>query len=154
MIQTLKIEDNNLRTLANIEKLERLQALHASGNRLAEFWEVDRFSELNFLMELSLFNNPMTRKPQYRQNITRKLTNLLVLDGKEVLPEERMVIDPNGQFQTQKIAPMIHYQPFQQQKMQVKLNSVNFDGVFNNQKFQSDNTPGIQLDQKRSLGGV
>lgn len=98
MIQTLKIEDNNLRTLANIEKLERLQALHASGNRLAEFWEVDRFSELNFLMELSLFNNPMTRKPQYRQNITKKLTNLLVLDGKEVLPEERIVMDPNGQF--------------------------------------------------------
>lgn len=43
MIKTFKIEDNNLRTLANIERLEKMQAFHASGNRLAEFWEIDRF---------------------------------------------------------------------------------------------------------------
>ena len=86
-----------MRSLACIEKLERLQAFHASGNRLAEFWEVDRFQDLNFLMELSLMNNPMTRKPQYRQNIVKKLINLLVLDSKEVLPEERVgIVDPTG----------------------------------------------------------
>jgi hypothetical protein len=63
MISCLKLEDNGLRSLANIERLERLQAFHVGGNRLAEFWEVDRLAELVYLMEISLNNNPMTRKP-------------------------------------------------------------------------------------------
>jgi len=63
MISCLKLEENSLRSLANIEKLERLQAIHVGGNRLAEFWEVDRFVDLVYLMEISLMNNPMTRKP-------------------------------------------------------------------------------------------
>jgi len=63
IISCLKLEDNGLRSLANIERLERLQAFHGGGNRLAEFWEVDRLAELVYLMEISLMNNPMTRKP-------------------------------------------------------------------------------------------
>jgi len=34
-------------------------------------------------------NNPMTRKPQYRMSILKKLPNLIVLDGKEILADER-----------------------------------------------------------------
>lgn len=63
IISCLKLEENGLRSLANIERLERLQAFHGGGNRLAEFWEVDRLAELVYLMEISLMNNPMTRKP-------------------------------------------------------------------------------------------
>lgn len=38
-------------------------------------------------------NNPMTRKPQYRMNVLKKLPNLIVLDGKEILIDERNRID-------------------------------------------------------------
>lgn len=109
IIQTLKLEDNQMRSLANIERLERLQGLHVGGNKLTEFWEVDRFADLNFLMELSLINNPMTRKPQYRFNILKKLPNLIVLDGKEILQDERSRMDMAMPYDNSKMPPMIHF---------------------------------------------
>ena len=66
---------------------------YGGGNRLAEFQEVDRLAELVYLMEISLANNPMTRKPQYRHNVIRKLQNLIVLDGKEITIDERNRIE-------------------------------------------------------------
>lgn len=99
MISCLKLEDNGLRSLANIEPLERLQAFHGGGNRLAEFWEVDRLAELVYLMEISLMNNPMTRKPQYRLNIIKKLPNLIVLDGREILIDERNRIETSQMYE-------------------------------------------------------
>jgi Leucine-rich repeat (LRR) protein len=80
----LKLDDNGLRNLTNIEKLERLQSLFVSGNRIPEFWEVDRLSELPHLMEISLINNPVSRKPNYRNAIIKRLPSLIILDGKEI----------------------------------------------------------------------
>ena len=54
IITCLKLEENALKNLAYIEKLERLQAFYGGGNRLAEFNEVDRLQELVYLMEMSL----------------------------------------------------------------------------------------------------
>lgn len=67
-----------------------------SGNRVPEFWEVDRMSELPHLMEISLMNNPVSRKPNYRNAIIKRLPALIVLDGKEITPEERQRIEQNG----------------------------------------------------------
>lgn len=89
----MRLEDNGLRNLANVEKLERLQSLFASGNRLAEFWEVDRLAELPHLMEISLLNNPMARKPNYRNAIIKRLPALIILDGKEISPDERVRVE-------------------------------------------------------------
>ena len=79
-----------------MEKLERLQSLFVSGNRILEFWEVDRLSELPHLMEISLMNNPVSRKPNYRTAIIKRLPALIVLDGKEITSEERMRIEQVG----------------------------------------------------------
>ena len=87
------MEDNGLRNLQNVEKLDRLQSLFVSGNRIPEFWEVDRLSELPHLMEISLMNNPVARKPNYRTAIIKRLPALIVLDGKEITPEERIRIE-------------------------------------------------------------
>lgn len=137
IISCLKLEDNGLRSLENIERLERLQAFHGGGNRLAEFWEVDRLAELIYLMEISLMNNPMTRKPQYRLNIIKKLPNLIVLDGKEITIDERNRIESSQMYDAAKAPPMIHYSQYPSAKVPVKLNAVNFDGVFNNLKYNS-----------------
>jgi len=50
-------------------------------------------SELPHLMEISLMNNPVSRKPNYRTAIIKRLPALIVLDGKEITPEERMRIE-------------------------------------------------------------
>ena len=93
VITCLRLEDNGLRNLQNVEKLDRLQSLFVSGNRIPEFWEVDRLSELPHLMEISLMNNPVARKPNYRTAIIKRLPALIVLDGKEITPEERIRIE-------------------------------------------------------------
>ena len=109
MISCLKLEENGLRSLANIERLERLQAFHGGANRLAEFREVDALAELVYLMEISLNNNPMTKKPQYWLNIIKKLPNLIVLDAKEITIDERNRIETSQMYDQQKAPPMIHY---------------------------------------------
>lgn len=63
--------------------------MFVSGNRLTEFFEVDRLSELQNLMEISLMNNPMCRKPNYRNAILKKIPILMCLDGKDVTSEDR-----------------------------------------------------------------
>jgi hypothetical protein len=111
VITCLRLEDNGLRNLQNVEKLERLQSLFVSGNRIPEFWEVDRLSELPHLMEISLMNNPVSRKPNYRTAIIKRLPALIVLDGKEITPEERMRIEQVGGMMPgdPKAPPMIHF---------------------------------------------
>jgi Leucine-rich repeat len=129
-----------LRNLQNVEKLERLQSLFVSGNRIPEFWEVDRLSELPHLMEIALMNNPVSRKPNYRTAIIKRLPALIVLDGKEITPEERMRIEQSGGMMPgdTKAPPMIHFAQYPTVKVPVKLNAVNFDGVFNNIKAFSE----------------
>ena len=143
MITCLRLEDNGLRNLQNIEKLERLQSLFMSGNRVPEFREVDRLSELPHLMEIALMNNPVARKPNYRNAIIKRLPALIVLDGKEISNEERQRIELTGGMMgtmpnDQKTQPMIHFAQFPTVKVPVKLNAVNFDGVFNNIKAYSE----------------
>ena len=99
-----------------MEKLERLQSLFMSGNRVPEFWEVDRLSELPHLMEIALMNNPVSRKPNYRNAIIKRLPALIVLDGKEITPEERQRIEQAAGMMggpglpgDPKTAPMIHF---------------------------------------------
>jgi hypothetical protein len=111
-LSCLKLDENGLRSLANVEKLERLQVLFASGNRLAEFWEMDRLNELPNLMEVAFFNNPMTRKPQYRQSIIKKLPGILILDEREITADERQRVDANQPYEAGKVPPLVHYQQF------------------------------------------
>ena len=93
IINCLRLEDNGLKSLTNIEKLERLQSLFVSGNRIQEFYEVDRLGELPQLMEVAVMNNPMARKPNYRTAIIKRLPQLIILDGKEISAEERLRIE-------------------------------------------------------------
>mmetsp|Transcript_17811 Transcript_17811/g.27562 ORF Transcript_17811/g.27562 Transcript_17811/m.27562 type:complete len:82 (+) Transcript_17811:4475-4720(+) len=78
----------------------------------------------------------MTKKPSYRSTIIKKLPSLLVLDGREITMDERNRIESNTLFDAQKAPPNIHYSQYQTSKVPVKLNSVNFDGVFNNNNFK------------------
>ncbi len=73
--------------------------MFVAGNRIVEFWEVDRLAELPHLMEIALANNPMSRKPNYRNAIIKRLPALIIFDGKEISADERMRIEQVGGIQ-------------------------------------------------------
>ena len=84
-IKCLKINDNGLRNFANIQKLFKMQHLFANSNRIMDFPDIDKLSELSSLKELELNGNPVFRKAGYRQVVVKKVTSLLYLDGKVFL---------------------------------------------------------------------
>jgi hypothetical protein len=50
----LKLEDNAIKSLALFENLGKLQSLLMAGNRIGEFFELERVADLPDLVELSL----------------------------------------------------------------------------------------------------
>jgi Leucine-rich repeat (LRR) protein len=143
-IAWLRIEDNGLKTLNHIDKLERLQFLFLHGNRISDFWDVEKLENWPKLMELSLSGNPIFKKPMYRASIIKRLPGLLILDTREITSEERERIE-SVMSQDSKMPPMIHFSQFPTAKVPVKLNAVNFDGVFNSIKvFQDQPSPGVK----------
>ena len=103
VIMCLKLDDNGLKTLANIEKLEKLQTLFLSGNRIQELFEIEKLAELPQLLELSLSQNPVARKPNYRIVVIKRLMQLIVFDGKEISQDERRRVEGVGGMIDQKI---------------------------------------------------
>lgn len=84
IITVLKLDDNALKSIANIERIESLQILLISGNRISEFYELEKLGELPNLVELSFMSNPISRKPNYRVYILKRIPQLVNLDGKEI----------------------------------------------------------------------
>ena len=89
IIITLKLDDNLLKSVSNIEILESLQSLLMAGNRISEFSEIEKLGEMPNLMELNFNSNPISRKPNYRVYILKRLLQLQSLDGKEISLDER-----------------------------------------------------------------
>lgn len=81
-IKVLKIDDNGLRNFQNIQKLLRLQHLFANSNKITEFYDIEKLTELPYLKELELTGNILYRKPGYRITMIKKLPGLLFLDGR------------------------------------------------------------------------
>jgi len=51
-IKCLKIDDNGLKNFIHIQKLLRLQHLFANSNKITEFYDIEKLSELPYLKEL------------------------------------------------------------------------------------------------------
>lgn len=81
-IKCLKIDDNGLKNFMHIQKLLRLQHLFANSNKITEFYDIEKLSELPYLKELELTGNILYRKPGYRITMIKKLPGLLYLDGR------------------------------------------------------------------------
>jgi Leucine-rich repeat len=109
-----------------------------AGNRIQELFEIEKLAEMPQLLELSLSQNPVSRKPNYRTVVVKRLLQLLVLDGKEITQEERRRVEGIGIAVDPKQQPLVHFQQFPTVKVPVRLNPVNFEGVFNNMRSQLD----------------
>lgn len=88
-LQELRIEENGLRSLQHINDLPSLQTLFLGYNRLSDLGEVEHLHSLPRLAEIALNNNSVARKQMYRATVLRRLPHVRVIDGREVMPDER-----------------------------------------------------------------
>ncbi|KAM1083024.1 hypothetical protein FF1_021629 [Malus domestica] len=89
---TLIINNNRItRINPNIgEFLPKLHTLVLTNNRLVNLVEIDPLASLPKLQYLSLLDNNITKKPNYRLYLIHKLKSLRVLDFKKVKNKERL----------------------------------------------------------------
>ncbi|KAJ6834719.1 U2 small nuclear ribonucleoprotein A' [Iris pallida] len=89
---TLLINNNRItRINPNIgEFLPKLHTLILTNNRLVNLVEIDPLASLPKLQHLSLLDNNITKKPNYRLYVIHKLKKLRVLDFKKVKQKERI----------------------------------------------------------------
>ncbi|KAL5538928.1 hypothetical protein UlMin_042836 [Ulmus minor] len=89
---TLLINNNRItRINPNIgEFLPKLHTLVLTNNRLVNLAEIDPLASLPKLQFLSLLDNNITKKPNYRLYVIHKLKSLRVLDFKKVKNKERL----------------------------------------------------------------
>ncbi|KAJ9180502.1 hypothetical protein P3X46_008734 [Hevea brasiliensis] len=89
---TLLINNNRItRINPNIgEFLPKLHTLVLTNNRLVNLVEIDPLASLPKLQFLSLLDNNITKKPNYRLYVIHKLKSLRVLDFKKVKSKERV----------------------------------------------------------------
>lgn len=89
---TLLINNNRVtRINPNIgEFLPNLHTLVLTNNRIVNLVEIDPLASLPKLQFLSLLDNNITKKPNYRLYVISKLDSLRVLDFKKVKNKERL----------------------------------------------------------------
>ncbi|KAG7388906.1 U2 small nuclear ribonucleoprotein A' [Phytophthora pseudosyringae] len=78
-----KIQENLAEAIANLE------FLMLTGNRIAQFSEVDHLACFTKLDTLSLSGNPVTKRKYYREYVIYKLPQLHVLDFQRIRPRDR-----------------------------------------------------------------
>ncbi|KAL3512028.1 hypothetical protein ACH5RR_024745 [Cinchona calisaya] len=98
---TLLLNNNRItRINPNVgEFLPKLHSLVLTNNRLTNLVEIDPLASLPNLQFLSLLDNNITKKPNYRLYVIHKLKSLHVLDFKKVKQKERL--EANGLFASQ-----------------------------------------------------
>lgn len=89
---TLLLNNNRItRINPNVgEFLPKLHSLVLTNNRLVNLVEIDPLASLTKLQFLSLLDNNITKKPNYRLYVIHKLKSLRLLDFKKVKQKERI----------------------------------------------------------------
>uniref|UniRef100_A0A7S1HYF6 U2A'/phosphoprotein 32 family A C-terminal domain-containing protein n=1 Tax=Eutreptiella gymnastica TaxID=73025 RepID=A0A7S1HYF6_9EUGL len=88
-LRVLTITDNMLKTLEGLRTLSSLQTMHLTSNRISDITELDRFDCMEQLREISISGNAVGRKNGFRFTLLSKLPSLVLVDGKDVTPEEK-----------------------------------------------------------------
>lgn len=92
-LQELRMEENGLRSLANLHPLVALNSLQLGMNRITDVASLDKLSSLTNLVEISLCNNPVCRKQVYRAVVLAKCPSLMNVDNGPVALEEREYVN-------------------------------------------------------------
>lgn len=87
-LQQLWMSYNNVKSFAPLVACKRLRVLYAAHNNIDKLSEIDKLSQLPNLEDIVLIGNPLYEnlqaKKTYRQEITKRLKKLTVLDGENL----------------------------------------------------------------------
>mmetsp|Transcript_35055 Transcript_35055/g.91045 ORF Transcript_35055/g.91045 Transcript_35055/m.91045 type:complete len:274 (+) Transcript_35055:205-1026(+) len=90
-LKQLLLSNNRLARISkNLEaQIPNLEVLVLSNNRFTNLSDIDMLATLPKLKYLSLLDNPVTKRPDYRLYVVSRLKRLKVLDFKRITPKER-----------------------------------------------------------------
>ncbi|XP_059173305.1 leucine-rich repeat-containing protein 9-like isoform X2 [Physella acuta] len=88
-LQELHMEENRLRDLSGLSCLENLMRLYLGSNRITEQMDLEKLDSMRYLTEISLINNPVSRRMIHRIILIHRLPRLTVIDGITITDEER-----------------------------------------------------------------
>lgn len=90
-LKTLLLNNNKIvRVAKNLEEaIPNLEMLILTNNKLAELKDLDMLGTLQHLTHLSLLDNPVTKRANYRSYVISKLPHLTMLDYRKVKQKER-----------------------------------------------------------------
>ena len=72
-LRFLRLNNNVIKSLANLSKLSNLSALNMANNKISELFEVEKIADCQNLCELVLNGNFVSQKGIYRLGIIRRM---------------------------------------------------------------------------------
>jgi len=90
-LNVLLVSNNSISRISTSvgEHLPRLQSLILSNNRISHLFEIDHISQIQSLEVLSLLENPVVLRPNYRLYTIFRMPSLKCLDFNKVTRQER-----------------------------------------------------------------
>ena len=88
-LRELRMEEAGLRSLLNLAPLTSLTHLYLAFNRINDVGELEKLSNVGRITEISMSNNPVARKQLYRPTLIYQIPTICLIDGRQVLEEER-----------------------------------------------------------------
>lgn len=89
-LRTLDLSKNHIRKLRGLEEIESLRFINLSLNQIEKVWQLKYIELLPLLTELDLCFNPVMNKKHYRLQVLYHIPQLRMVDGSEVLAEEKV----------------------------------------------------------------
>jgi Leucine-rich repeat (LRR) protein len=88
-LQILICDDNIIKNINGLTKFESIKFLSCQNNKINDINCLDRLSCLKKLKEIILKGNPICKDYYYRENLIQLIPNLIKIDGRTIIEEER-----------------------------------------------------------------
>jgi Leucine-rich repeat (LRR) protein len=85
-------DNNYLKNINGFEKFVSAHTMSFENNKIPDYNSLEKLANLEYLKDLDLGNNPVTKSINHRNTIIRMFSNLLKLDKREITKEEREMI--------------------------------------------------------------
>jgi len=93
-LRTLLCSNNQINRIGSLgESLPHLETLILTNNKISNLSDIDTLEELPALRTLSLIDNGITKKQNYRLYLLHKLPNLRLLDFRKIKLKERQAAE-------------------------------------------------------------
>jgi hypothetical protein len=89
-IEVVSLSVNEIRRLDAFTDCRKLRELHLRKNSIEDFEELKHLAPLANLQHLALLENPISKDPEYRQKVVRRLPQLSILDSEPVTDADRI----------------------------------------------------------------